>query len=355
MPPRNLAPRTLALIGGGVAALVIAGAAFLILNPFALGPNEMPSSIGDGEREDIGETLEAFFFGVDQYNPQVAGESMLTPGELGIEEFARMVFEIAAVQSAERAFSYSSLGAVELDEAAGVVHAVAATDLGNVPIDLVRRDGQWRVAEVPDLRIPEEHSPYRFEWEVTNSYAGPDGLGMTVVGEVRNTGTTPWLVLGMPGLLLAPDGSAIRAESSGFTTRPFVDPGQSYPFRLDFTLPNGAEGVDAEAFRPIPNIRVAHPADQGVMANALTVEPAEREPTTEGFEVTVVNGEPEPRAARVIAYVESADGRLLDLYGSEPETVEGGGEQTFELQVSAPLSETAARIRLETWGTRARS
>ena len=246
MHPRNLPLKMLLLVGMGVAALLVAGAGSIVFKSFSLGPDEMPASIGDDERGEINDTLEAFFFGIDQFNPQVAGESMLTPGELGIEEFARMVFEIAAVQSAGLTFSYSSLGAVELDKASGVVHATAATGLGNVPVDLVRSDGQWRVAAVPDLRIPEDSAPYVYEWEVTNSYSTADGLGMTVIGEVHNTGTTPWLVLGMPGLLAAPNGSVIRSEGSGFTTQPCVDPGQSYPFRLDFTLPNGVAGADIE-------------------------------------------------------------------------------------------------------------
>ena len=355
MHPRNLPLKTLLIIGMGVAALLVAGAGFFVFNSFALGPDEMPASIGDGEREEIDETLEAFFFGVDQFSPQVAGESMLTPGELGIEEFARMVFEIAAVESAGLKFAYNSLGAVELDEAAGVVHATAATELGNVPVDLVRRDGQWHVAAVPDLRVPAEHLPYAYEWEVTNSYPQSGGVGMTVVGEVHNTGTTPWLVLGMPGLLAAPDGSLIRTEGSGFTTRPFVDPGQSYPFRIDFTLPNGVEGVEAEeAFRPIPNIRIAHPADRGVLATSLTVEPPEREPSTEAFDVVVMNGEDEARSARVIAYVESEDGVLLDIYTTNDAPVPGAGEQSFQLPgVIEAVSGSASRIRFETWGSRA--
>lgn len=352
MPPRNLAPRTLALLGGGILALVVAGVVLFLANPFGLGPDELPESIGDSEREDIGDTLAAFFAGVDQYNPQVAGETMLTPGELGIEEFARMVFEIAAVESAQLTFSFRSLGATELDGTAGLVRAVAATELGNVPVELVRRGGQWRVSAVPDLRIPEDRAPYRFEWEVTNSYGSDDGRTLSVIGELRNTGDSPWLVLGMPGALMGADGEAIRVDPSNITTRPFVDPGESYPFRVDFNLPNGAEGVDPSGFRPIPNIRVAHPADRNLLASALTVDPAEHEATPEQFQVVVTNGESEARSARVIALVESANGQLLDVLSSAAGTVPGGGSQTFELGgVNAATIETADVIRIETWGT----
>jgi len=351
MPPRNLAPKTLALIGGGVAALVVAGV-LLLFNPFALGPNEMPSSIGDGEREDINETLEAFFFGVDQYNPQVASEVMLTPGELGIEEFTRMVYQFAVLQLAELTYGYSNLGAVTLDPAAGVAHAVAVTDMKNVEFTVARRDGNWRIVEVPDLPVPADRLPYTVETEVTSERVSEDGLTYTAIGELRNTGESTWLVLSLNAAMMS-GSDVLRATTVAFVARPFVHPGESLPFRFDFTTSEAAALADA-TFEAFPGIRVARGADEDVLATSLTAEPAELDvaEAVDGFDVTLSNGEDATRVARLVVSVRDAVGRLIDVYSVPPAEVPAGRSTAVAVPGPAPDSvEGAAVVSVDVWGT----
>jgi len=318
-------------------------------NPFGLGPDELPSSLSDGDRSRINEVVGNFFAGVDAYNPQLAGDSMVTPGEIGIEDFSRMVLQIGALQSAELQYGYRVVEAASIDEAAGVVRASAATGLGNVRLELARRGGQWRVVRAPDLTMPVDQAPYRFETHITNTFQQATGP-FTVVGELENVGDSPWLVISLAGYLEGPDGRTLRVDQSGLITRPFVSPGEPLPFRIDLALPEGTE-FSEDAFRIVPNFRLERGADREILATGLTVDPAVIEGTPDAFSVTVSNGEDALRAARLIAYVVAEDGRLLYVYQSGDFNVAAEGSITTDVPGPPPEAATdASQIRIETWG-----
>ncbi|MEZ4501795.1 MAG: hypothetical protein R3C39_04150 [Dehalococcoidia bacterium] len=329
------------------------GALTLLLsacNPFGLGPDELPDSLSDGDRERIGEVVRNFFAGVDAYNPQLAGEVMLTPGEVGIEEFARMVFRIGVLQSAELAFNFRAIEAATVDSDAGVVRATANTELGRVQVALVRREGNWRVARVPDVSIPEEFDPFPKTWEVTNSYTSTDGQTFVIIGEFTNVGQETWLVLSTPGSMLSAEGAVLRAEPSSVLARPFVEPGGTLPFRVDFRIPDGTT-FDASGFEPLLNVRRARGSDREILATALEIEPDQAQ-GGDSVSLTVSNGEESRRTAWVVGLARDARGTLISLFQDGPVEVAGQLDSTIETSpVDPPVLDRLAVVEFEIWGS----
>ena len=322
-----------------------------------LDPDELPEEIGSGEREEIADVLAAFFSGVNRDDVQVASEVMLTPGELGLEEYARLVIQIGAFTAADVDVGFRSVGAAAVNVPRAVVEAVAVTDLGPVSFELVRRGGRWRLARVPDLQLPPEFAPHALEWRVTNSYASNDGETFTIVGRIDNTGDETVLQLGTPGFIRDEAGQTLRTELSALTARPFVHPGEHTHFRLDFQLPPGST-PDLERFPDrfvlVPIFRVSHPDDEGIMARGLSVAPRRLtlEEAAAGATVELVSGQFGATNAVVIAYAVAADGRVLSLYEAATAPIPAGGRKTLALP--PPDRESlpdADRVEVEIWGT----
>lgn len=319
-------------------------------NPFAAPADGVPDSLSDGDRERIAEVVRDFFFGVDEYNPQVAGEVMLPVPELGAADFTRMVLQIGALDSADLSFEFTAVEAATVDAAAGVVRARASTGLGGVDLELARRGGNWRVVRAPDLEVPMDLHPHPFLLKITNTYLSEESGRFVVVGELEHVGTTPWLVFGVGGVIEDGDGRAIVTEVSDLVARPFVDPGERLPFRLDLPLPEGVT-FDESAFRVIPNLRGERGADRDILATALSVEPPSVDGTPSTIAAAVRNDEDQLRTGRVYGYVESQDGTLLSVYQSDVVNVSGRATASVTLGGPDPsLAADTARVRLETWG-----
>ena len=150
--------------------LVVIGGVFLYQRGTELGADELPSSIGGGEREDIQESIQRFYGFVNQYNPEFIASAILPVPELGDEEYSRLVMSVSAIKSEKLTFDVGNLGSTTLDSEAKVVHARVATNYGVRELNLTRRDGQWEVAAVPDLLVPQEAGAVRVEWAITNSF-----------------------------------------------------------------------------------------------------------------------------------------------------------------------------------------
>ena len=309
----------MAVIGAvPIVVLVVIGGVFLYQRGAELGPNELPSSIGGGEREDIQETVQAFFDGVNQYNPQTASETMLPLAEVGNTNMDRLILEVAALQAEQLTFQIQSIGATTLDEAAKQVSARVVTNYGPRDFVLTRRDGQWRVAQAPDLKAPQEAGPLKLSWDVTNSYWSDDGNTLFVVGNVKNTGSAPGYMFTFGAYVDDPTGLVLQTNRPPLPGSPFLDPGVESPFLLTFGQPAGtkldpARVVIAPDFRPVPAGSAAS------FKKKLEARPARLLWQPGEMASTLANLENRDYPIAVFGYFRDASGRLLAV------AIVGGG------------------------------
>lgn len=313
----------------------------------------VPERLSDGDREKIEETLRQFFDGVDLYNPQAAGEAMVTPAEIGIEDFARMAIEIGSLQSAELAYGFQSLGQAAIDVEADMVQATAVTGLGPVEVAVTRQDGAWLVARAPVLRPALDQLPYQYDWAITNHYRA-DETRYIVVGRFTNTGDSTIMPFSFAGALLGEDGRAVRADITGIVADPFVHPDEEAVFRVDLLIPEDVT-FEADRFVLIPNARIARGSDEQILSQGISVTPAELDPAeAEGAVITITNGGTTPSRVFVLMTARDEGRAPLGLYGVTPGTLAGGESRELTLSgFDAEVLADATRIELSAWGSSA--
>lgn len=355
-PPRSRVPARLlrlraALLAAALLALIPALTGCGLLGD-DLGPDELPDEITSKHREQIQDTLERFFAGVDANNPQVAGEAMLSPSEVGIEEFARMVVVLGALQGAQVEWGFRSLGAAKFIAEPEVVEVTALTSLGpTMSVRLVRRSGEWRVATVPDLLPTQDRLPYSVRSEITNVYRKDDGA-LVAIGYIENTGDNVLLPMSS-GVYLRPSGrTTARLEQSAAITDPFLHRGERTLIRADF--PVGTDGSAAD-FEVIPVVRVASSSDEEVLATDLSVDPEGINPATAGDSqtVSVRNQEIESRMAMVVVAAFRADGTPVTFATSGAHEALGGVITAVQVPgLDAAALEAADAVNVSVWGWR---
>jgi hypothetical protein len=318
--------------------------------------DELPSSLNDKHREEIGDVARDFFDGVGHFDPQLASFVTLTPGELGIEEFKRFVMNIGALQSAEVLVEFGALEETSIDVEREVVRATLSTTLGDLGVDLVRREGRWRFASLPDLTMPDAVTPYHVNWSVTHSYVthsyGPSEGSLVVVGTLDNVGDVTVLELGLGGYILGEDGRSLSTGTSPVLTHPFFRSGESTVFRVDF-MHGDLSALDLSRFVLIPNLRVAHEDDESAETHVSVVP--QRLTTTEagtGRELTLTNSDDRASSAAVFAVIRGAGGRPLSLYQSPVQVIPGNGSRRVALPpADAAAIEGAVEVTLEARGS----
>lgn len=338
--------KTIATIAIGaipVAILVIIGSIFLYNRVTGLGSNELPSSLGEGERTEIRKSIDDFYGYVNQYNPEFISSTMLPIRELGSEEFSRLVMEVAALQSEAITFRVQTLGSTSFGDGRKYVQARVATNYGNRDIRLVRRDGRWKISEVPDLLVPQEAGPMRAEWSVTHSFtidpgqlpagqptATPTSSSATpastavgtasgaataqptqapqktlyVVGRIRNLSTEPGYILSASGFVTDGAGKTVASARPQMPGNPYLDPGEETFFQISFRYPVDAAPLDVANFVFVPDFRQVGRTDEStfvsdrVVANPSSVT---WRPQME-LATTVTNGDTRQVAAQVFAF-----------------------------------------------------
>ncbi|MDA1061786.1 MAG: hypothetical protein O2895_02595 [Chloroflexi bacterium] len=305
-----------------------------------LGPEELPEEIGSREREQITETLEAFFDGVNRYNPQVASEVMLLPADLGIPEVGRMVWEIGTLQPEELQFAFQSLGATQVvggaDGEPNFVMATAVTGFGPREFQLVRRGGRWMLSAVPDLSVPQDAGPVEFAVDVHRQDLTEDGSQVNV-GEIVNSGTENAQIFSIAGIARDAEGHTI-ATSSGIVAKVILRPGETSPFRVTVGSPDA--GAIAETTFIITAKRVPEGDFELFEAARFSVSEVERGLADEGGSIvqgTVRNSGLEQAIPFAAAVAYGVDGRLLAVgRGGDTGSPLGAGA---ERPVEIPLPE----------------
>lgn len=318
-----------------------------------LGADELPERLSGSERDKIGETLSLFFDGAAQYNPQFASDAMLMPGELGIEEFKRFVLQLSTFEIARIPIEFVRLGEGRILAEPAVARVVASTNIGNMELDLVRRDGRWRVASVPDFTLPASIATYEVTWEVTNSYHGPSGA-FTVVGRVMNAATSPDLLnFGPSGYITDEEGRVITTGTSVVMTSAFLNSGAESLFQIDFVA-GDRDAADPSRFELIPHYRPLSDTDTFVRVTTPRAEISPEE-ARGGLRILLKNSDTTDRQreadAQVIAVVRDGAGRPLSLYASPRITIPAGGSRSVDLPPADPLTlEGASTVTIEPWG-----
>lgn len=354
-PPRSRVPARLlrlraALLAAALLALIPALTGCGLLGD-DLGPDEIPDEITSKHREQIQDTL-GFFFerGVNAGNPEIAGGVMLTPGELGIPAFGRMVQEIGALQAAELRYGLIGLGRAQID--GDVVEVNARTNFGEVDFEVVRRSGEWRISRVPALAPDAEYWPYAYTWDVTNDYIGNEGT-LVVVGVLRNSGDTTLLPHSYQGYIVDAAGTPVAVGSSAFIHLPFVHPGEQTVIRVDFRPPDGYEfSRDRLGFVPI--MRVARPTDEGVLGDGVIVTPSELSVGDMGSttDIRVTNSSTQRRDAFALLTPVDGQGRPLALFGAGVRDLRGGDAVTLEIATPDHAAYARAdRVLVSSWAT----
>lgn len=350
---KNMA--TLAIGAIPVAILLILGAIFLYNRATGLGPNEVPSTIGEGERAEIRKTIEEFYGFVNQYNPEFISSKLLPVPELGQEEFSRLVMEVAPLQSEALTFSVQTLGSTTLVEDGKYVQARVATNYGNREFRLTRRDGQWKLAAVPDLLVPQEAGPMRLEWAVTSSFvvdpneapppgqatatatatATPAATGtatasqpslppqktLFVVGRIKNLSGEPGYILSASAFITDGQGKTLVTARPPMPWNPYLDPGEEAYFQVQLTFPRTGEQLDVANFVLVPDFRQVGRTDEATFVTDLAVaEPPSVawRPQTE-LSTTLKNNDPRPVSAQVFGYFLDGSGKPLFIVPVSPE------------------------------------
>jgi hypothetical protein len=235
---------------------------------------------------------------------------MLSLDEVGRMNMQRMILEIAALQSGELAFEVEALGATTLDAAAGRVSARAATNYGPRDFVLTRRDGQWRVAKVPDLIVSQEYWPTKLSWEITNNYYSDDGNTLFVVGNVKNTGQVPGYMLTVGSFITDANGETLQTNRPPIAGSPFLDPGQETPFLISLAKPGGVE-FDSTRVVIVPDFRQVPEGSAASFRKRINVEPLRAAWQSEPVSYAVSNLEDKEYRVAVYGYFRDGTGKLL--------------------------------------------
>ncbi len=291
---------------------------------------------------------------MSRFNPQVASESTLTPGEIGIEEFARFVLQVGALQSIELPTEFRAVGQSAIVAEPPVARVTAATSTGSYELDMVRGDGRWLVAALPDLALPPQ-APYAIRWDVSHSYVSASSGRLVVVGTIDNVSDVTLLELSVAGYIADELGRSLATGTSPVIVRPFVGPGESTNFRIDIRPPEGVQ-LDPAQFVLIPNYRVAFVSDEASDEEALTPvtvvpQSISLEVAAQGRALTITNQDERESMAVAVAFVRDASGRVLAIYRSPSAVIPGGGSRRVEMPPadSAALA-GAAEVTIEAWG-----
>lgn len=334
---------TLAIGAIPVAIVLIVGGIFLYDRLTGLGPNELPSTLGESERTEIRETIDDFYGFVNQYNPEFISSTMIPVPELGNEEFSRLVMEVAPLQSEALTFSLQTLGSTSFSSDRKYVQARVATNFGNREFRLTRRDGQWKIAAVPDLIVPQEAGPMRLEWSVVHSFVVDPGQAVPstatpsatatpgaaapasgasetatpvaeatpppqrtfyVVGRVKNLSTEPGYVLSASGFVSDGAGKTLATARPPMPWNPYLDPGEEAYFQISFRIPEGVATLDAANFVLVPDFRQVGRTDEATFVSALVAaDPAKVTwPPQSDLATKVTNGDTREVTAQVFAY-----------------------------------------------------
>jgi len=317
-----------------IVILVVLGGVFFYQRATELGPDELPSSIGGGERQDIQAAIEGFYELVNKYEPQPITDTIVWDKENATEhDLNRLIYELSAVLGEQLKFELQTVGAITLDSQRDAVRARAVTNLGTKEVVLKRRDGQWRVAQPVDLGVPQEAGPLRLEWETLNTFRSDDGKLLRIAGRVKNTSDGMGFLVTFAGYIAADDGRTLATASQPLAGSPFIHPGEETYFDVTFPEPEGAPGLDPARAVFVPDFRPAGPNDEAVVAKRVNVSPALLTwPAEAGATVTVTNQETRGVNVRVFALLRDASGRFLGVYPPQPGKI-GAGDQ---LQVAGP-------------------
>lgn len=355
----------MALVIGGIPIVILAIVAgvFLYQRATSLGEDELPSSLGAAERQEIQKAVEGFYGYVNQYNPEFISSTMLPVPELGLEEFSRLVMSVAPLESEQLTFRVLNLGTTTLDPERKIVSARVATNFGTRDFELTRRDGAWKIAAVPDLLVPQDAGQVRVEWSVTHSFVidpadappqAPDvqpaaapqpaaaGQGtapasptqpaptaqatpppqktLFVVGRVKNTGNQSGYMLSASSFVTDGAGKTLATARPPMPGNPYLDPGEEGFFQVQFTVPPGAT-LDPANFVMVPDFR---PVATGIEAQFVAAQvPASPSSVTwrpqTDISTTVTNGEAVPVTVQVFAYFRDASGRVLFVTPISPD------------------------------------
>lgn len=325
-----------------IVILVVIGGVFLYQRGTELGADELPSSIGGGERGDIQESIQRFYDAVNQYNPQLVAEGMaLDEGGIRQPDLLRLTMEISALLSEQLKFSIATLGAVSIDTEAEAVTARVVTNFGTKDFVLKRRDGQWRVAGQPNLSVPQEAGPLRLEWEVLNSFRPDDGKALNVAGRIKNTGDRMGFMLNIGAHIDDGSGGTLAAGGNPLPSSPFLHPGEEAYFQVSFRESDdpAAGKLDPARAVLVPDFRPAGPADEAVVVKSLRVDPKSLPwRPGGGLSATVANDETREAETIVAAYLRDASGRFLGVLPLLVGKLGPGEVRTLEVPASLPAA-----------------
>lgn len=323
-----------------IVILVVIGGVFLYQRSTELGADELPSLIGQGEREDIQDAIQLFYDAVNQYNPQLVVEGMaLDEGGIRQPDLLRLTMEISALLSEQLKFTAGTLGAVSIDKEAESVTARVVTNFGTKDFVLKRRDGQWRVVRQPDLSVPQEAGPLRLEWEVLNSFRPDDGKALNVAGRIKNTGDRMGFMLNIGAHIDDGSGGTLAAGSNPLPGSPFLHPGEEAYFQVSFRESDdpAAAKLDPARVVIVPDFRPAGPADEAVVVKSLRVNPKSLPwRAGGGLSATVANDETREVETTLVAYLRDASGRFLGVLPLLVGKLGPGEVRTLEVPASLP-------------------
>jgi hypothetical protein len=274
---------------------------------------------------------------------------MLKEPEVNHEDVNRMILEVAPLESEQLKFQVQGLGSTSLDKASERVSARVLTNYGQRDFLLARRDGQWRIANVPDLLVPQEAGPMRLAWEMTNSYWSDDGKVLYVAGNMRNTSSAIGYMLSIGAYVHDEAGTTVATGRFPVPGSPYLEPNEERPFQIAFRAPSQESGVklDPGQIVIVPDFRQATTTGQSSFDKKLTVEPARLPWLPGAMTFTLRNSEAEGLNMAVWGYVRDASDRLLAVVGVNSGKIAAGEVQTLPVNVKLPQSlSTVANIDL---------
>ena len=337
--------RPRAILAVPLLALAVLAAA---CNPFGgLGPDELPERIGEKEREQITKMLAGFFDAVSRGDPQLVSEFMPI-GEMKRVDVLDMVQAVQAIHDAEARIEFLRLGSTTLGPQSLDVRAV--TSAGDIDLVLVRREGLWRLIELPSL-----DQYIDVEWsvsvEIVNEYVDDDGRLVTLGWVVHDGGDEPAIV-GRVSALYRGESAREASELLGsdiLLAAGLMYAGERAPFKIVASeFPPDDPETLVRAFYSRFN-----EADLDSFAGGLTVTAKVADSSeAPSVEVTVTNGHVAD-AHGVVGYwiLEDAAGRLLDA-GSALHPVLAAGQTLLSahpltVRDGLPLD---AHLQSSVWG-----
>jgi hypothetical protein len=235
---------------------------------------------------------------------------MLPLDDLGRMNMQRLILEVAALQSGKLTFQIQSLGATKLDAAAKQVSAHVVTNYGPRDFVLTRRDGQWRVARVPDLLVSQDYWPTKLSWDVTNRYYSDDGNTLFLAGTMKNTGNVPGYMLTVGAFITDANGETLQTNRPPIAGSPFIDPGQESPFLISLGQPEGVK-FDTSRVVIVPDFRQVPPGSSESFKKQFVLEPPRLAWQDGPMTYTLTNHEDKAYPIAIYGYFRDAAGKLL--------------------------------------------